>query len=141
MALEASTGREPCVIVASGGMCDSGRVVHHLRHHIDDPRGVIVLVSYQAPQSMGAKLLEHNPTVRFHGKKWNKWVSVVQMNGFSGHADHDDLLHLLRPLADSKRRVGLVHGEPDSAEALARGLRPMGFGGVRIPERGEVLEL
>ena len=141
MGLEASTGQEPCVIVASGGMCDSGRVVHHLRHHIDDPRGVLVLVSYQAPHSLGAKLLERNPTVRIHGKKWNKWIPVVQMNGFSGHADHDDLLHLLRPLADTNRRVCLVHGEPESSEALARGLRPLGFGGVQIPEKGQSITM
>ncbi len=141
VALEASTGREPCIIVASGGMCEGGRIVHHLRHHIDDPRSAIVLVSYQAPHSLGAKLLERHPTVRFHGRKWNKWVSVVPMNGFSGHADHADLLHLLRPLADATRRVCLVHGEPDSSEALARELRPLGFGGVRIPERGEAIAI
>ncbi len=141
VALEAGSGREPCVLVASGGMCDSGRIVHHLRDHIDDPRDVLMLVSYQAPHSLGAKLLERNPTVRFHGKKWNKWLSVVSMNGFSGHADHDDLLHLLRPLADANRRVCLVHGEPESAEALARDLRPLGFGDVRIPDKGETIAL
>jgi metallo-beta-lactamase family protein len=117
------------------------RVVHHLRHHIDDPRSAVVLVSYQAPHSLGAQLLERRPTVRFHGRKWNKWVSVVPMNGFSGHADHADLLHLLRPLADSRRRLCLVHGETDSSEALAREVRPLGFGGVGIPERGEPITL
>jgi metallo-beta-lactamase family protein len=141
VALEASTGREPCIIVASGGMCEGGRIIAHLRHHIDDPRGVIVLVSYQSPHSLGAKLLERSPTVRFHGKKWNKWIGVVPMNGFSGHADHADLLHLLKPLADAGRRVCLVHGEPEASEALARDLRPLGFGGVQIPERGEAITL
>ncbi len=141
IALEASTAREQCVLVASGGMCDSGRIIHHLRHHIDDPRHALVLVSYQSPHSLGAKLLERNPTVRFHGKKWNKWISVVQMNGFSGHADHNDLMHLLRPLASAKRRVCLVHGEPESSEALCADLRPLGFGEVRIPNRGEPIEI
>src|SRR4051794_6700672 len=59
----------PCVIVASGGMCDGGRIVKHLRRHVDDPRASLVLVSYQAPDSLGRKMLEHHPTVRFHGRK------------------------------------------------------------------------
>ena len=63
------------------------------------------------------------------------------MNGFSGHADHADLLHLLRPLADAGRRVCLVHGEQHAAEALASDLRPFGFGKVRVPEREESVAL
>ena len=89
---ELCTRREPCIIVASGGMCEAGRVVPHLRHHLDDPRCAVVLVSYQAPHSVGARLLEKRPTVRFHGRTWNKWAEVVELNGFSGHADHDDFL-------------------------------------------------
>src|SRR5207244_12602771 len=84
--------RDPCVIVASGGMCEGGRIVQHLRHHIDDPRSSVVLVSYQAPHSLGAQLLQRRPTVRFHGRTWNKWVEVVEVNGFSGHADRHDFL-------------------------------------------------
>jgi metallo-beta-lactamase family protein len=132
-----STQREPCVIVASGGMCEGGRIVHHLRHHIDDPRSSIVLVSYQAPHSVGAKLLEKRPTVRFHGRTWNKWIEVVEVNGFSGHADHNDFLALLGPAAGATRQVRLVHGEPEQAEALARALRRHGFPDVAVPERAE----
>jgi metallo-beta-lactamase family protein len=141
VALEASISPEPCIIVASGGMCEGGRVIHHLRYHVDDPRSVIVLVSYQAPHSLGARLLEKSPSVHFHGKKWNKWIEVASMNGFSGHADHEDLLHLLRPLANGRRRVCLVHGEQHAAEALAGALKPFGFGTVRIPERAEMMAM
>src|SRR5262249_38615232 len=63
---------EPYLVVASGGMCDGGRIMPYLRQLLDDPRTSIVLVSYQAPHSLGAKLLERRPTVRFHGRKWNK---------------------------------------------------------------------
>ena len=73
-------------------MCDGGRIMQHLRLHVDDPRSVLLLVSYQAPYSLGARLLESRPTVRFHGRTWNKWIEVVSMNGFSGHADHNDLV-------------------------------------------------
>ncbi len=131
----------PCVIVASGGMCEAGRVLGHLQQVIDDPRCSIVLVSYQAPQSLGNKLLERGPTVRFLGKVWNKWADVVDLNGFSGHADHDDFLSLLGPSAGRTRKVRLVHGEPEAAARLAEALRQRGFGEVAIPGRGETVSL
>jgi metallo-beta-lactamase family protein len=134
---EVSTQREPCILVASGGMCEGGRIMHHLRLHVDDPRASVVLVSYQAPTSLGAQLLELRPTVRFHGRTWNKWAEVVQMNGFSGHADHDDFLALLGPAASGTGQVCLVHGEPPQAEALAAGLRQAGFADVRVPHHAE----
>src|SRR5262245_57298513 len=138
---ERSLQKDPCVIVASGGMCDGGRIVHHLRHHLDDPRCSVVLVSYQAPHSVGARLLEKRPTVRFHGRSWNKWAEVVQMNGFSGHADQNDFVALLGGAAGATRRVRLVHGEPEQAEALAATLRRTGFADVEAPQRGETVSL
>src|SRR5262249_43558660 len=78
---ELSSRRGPCVIVASGGMCEGGRIVRHLRHNIDDPRCSIVLVSYQAPHTLGRRLLERGPKVRFHGRDWNKWADVVELSG------------------------------------------------------------
>lgn len=129
--------REPCVIVASGGMLDAGRALFHLQQNIDDPRCSIVLVSYQAPQSLGHRLLQRGPTVFFLGKTWNKWADVVSLSGFSGHADHQDFLRTLTPLAGRVGKVMLVHGELDRAEALAEGLRDHGFAAVGIPERAE----
>src|SRR5205814_8354156 len=130
---ELSARRGPCVLVASGGMVEGGRSLHHLKDVIDDPRCSVVLVSYQAPHSLGRRLLERGPAVRFHGHKWNKWADVVALPGFSGHADHDDFLALLRPLAGSGPRVRLVHGEEEQAEALAGALRAEGFADVAVP--------
>jgi metallo-beta-lactamase family protein len=134
---ELSTRREPCVIVASGGMCEAGRILRHLQENIDDPRASIVLVSYQAPQSLGRKLLERGPKVRFRGRDWNKWADVVDLKGFSGHADHNDFLNLLSPLAGKTRKVRLVHGDREAAEALSSALRETGFAEVEIPWRGD----
>jgi metallo-beta-lactamase family protein len=128
---------EPCVVVASGGMCEGGRIVGHLKQHIDDPRCTIALVSYQAPGTPGRSLLERGPTVRFHGRKWNKWAEVVDLNGFSSHADHADLMAQLGPLASKVGKVCLVHGEPDRAEAVRAGLLEQGFRDVLIPAEGE----
>jgi metallo-beta-lactamase family protein len=132
-----STHAEPCVIVASGGMCEGGRIIGHLRLHLDDPRTSIVLVSYQAPFSLGAQLLQMRPTVRFHGRNWNKWAEIVSINGFSGHADQDDFLALLGPALGETGKIRLVHGEPPQAEALAAGLRKFGFADVAVPHREE----
>jgi metallo-beta-lactamase family protein len=129
--------RGPCILVASGGMCDGGRIVKHLRRHVDDPRASLVLVSYQAPESLGRKMMEKNPRVRFHGRSWNKWLDVVELNGFSGHADHDDFLSYLGPLAGRVGKVRLVHGEPQASWALANALDQAGFADVDVPAREE----
>ncbi len=130
-------GGGPCVIVAAGGMCEGGRIVRHLKENIDDPRSSVVLVSYQAPGSLGARLKEPRPMVRIHGRNWNLWADVIDLHGFSGHADRNDFLDFLGPLVGRTRHVRLVHGEPEQAEALAEALRQQGFGDVAIPEPGE----
>ncbi len=135
-----STAEEPCILVASGGMCEGGRITQHLKHHIDDPRSTIVLVSYQAPNSLGAQLLSRVPAVRFHGQIWNKWIEVAEVKGFSGHAGQEDFEFLMRDAAQQDCRVRLVHGEPPQMLALENQLREMGFSDVRSPRRQEVVE-
>ena len=127
----------PCVIIASSGMCDAGRVQHHLKMLVDDPRCSIVLVSFQAPGTTGRRLLEPKPTVRFMGRDWNKWIEVVHLDGFSGHADREDFLAYLSPLAGRVGKVRLIHGEREQADALAQTLRSIGFGDVSVPAPGD----
>ncbi len=133
-----STQRDPCVIVASGGMCEGGRVMPHLKQHLDDPRSTVVLVSYQAPYSLGAQLMQKAPSVRFHGRTWPKWVDVEQVNGFSGHADQVDFQALLGAAVGRTGRVRLVHGEPEQSDALTRTLSKMGFPDVSAASPGEM---
>lgn len=140
-ARQKSTQGEQCIIVASGGMCEGGRIVQHLKYHIDDPRSTIVLVSYQAPDSIGAQLLSPGPTVRIHGKLWNKWIDVAEVRGFSGHADENDFEWLLQGAVAGTSRVRLVHGEPGSLLALEKQLRQMGFQDVRAPNPRETVAL
>jgi metallo-beta-lactamase family protein len=137
----ASERPQPCVVVASGGMCDGGRILHYLKRHLDDPRCTVVLISYQAPGTVGRQLIEPRPTVRFHGRKWNFWAEVVELNGFSGHADHDELLTALKPLSGRASRLCLVHGEPEAAQKLAEPLAQILNAEVCIPHRGEEMEV
>ena len=129
------------IIVASSGMCEAGRIVHHLKHHIDDPRSSVVLVSYQAYGTPGRNMLESGPTVRFLGKEWNKWAEIVHLDGFSGHADQEDFLAYLNPLVGKVKRVCLVHGETTRSEAMATALREVGFNDVLLPDAGMRLGL
>ncbi|MFN5291701.1 MAG: MBL fold metallo-hydrolase [Planctomycetia bacterium] len=137
----ASFSPDPCVIVASGGMCEGGRILQHLKNHLDDPRTSIVLVSFQAPGTLGDKLLEKSPNVYFHGKTWNKWAQIHELKGFSGHADMADFRTMLAPLAGSIKVVRLVHGEPDASKALAGELSGLGFDNVRPAKKNESIIL
>jgi metallo-beta-lactamase family protein len=126
----------PYVVIAASGMCEAGRIVHHLKHAVDDPRASVVLVSYQAAQTVGHRLLERGPTVQIGRQVFNKWCDVHYLNGFSGHADRGDFLDLLAPLAARAGKLRLVHGEPESAEALAESVRGVGLADVAVPGRG-----
>jgi metallo-beta-lactamase family protein len=128
---------DPYIVVAASGMCDAGRILHHLKRSVDDPRASVILVSYQAPHTVGHRLMEVGPTIQIGRRTFNKWADVHYLNGFSGHADQDDFMALLTPLANQAAKVRLVHGEPDSAAALAEALRGQGFPDVKIPGRGE----
>jgi metallo-beta-lactamase family protein len=127
----------PCVIVSASGMCEAGRILHHLKHNIADARNTVLIVGYQAEGTLGRRLVERRPEVRILGKNYPVKAEVVVLNGLSAHADHGALLRSLGPLAGTARQVRLVHGEPARAEALAEGLRAAGFADVAIPERGE----
>ena len=108
-------------------MCDAGRIHAPPQATVDDPRCTIILVSYQAQGTTGPQLLEKKPTVQFQGRDWNKWIEVVHLDGFSGHADRDDFL-APEPPAGKMGKIRLIHGESDQAEALA-GTPQVGFHG------------
>src|SRR5262249_26070930 len=108
----------PCVIISASGMCEAGRILPHLKHNIEDPRSMILIIGYQAEGTLGRRLVERQPEVRILGQTFTLKAEVVVLNGLSSHADHGGLLHSLGPLAGTAHRVRLVHGEPDRASAL-----------------------
>ena len=127
----------PCVIISASGMCEAGRILHHLKHNIEDPRNTILIVGYQAPDTLGRRLVDRRSEVRILGQTFAVKAEVVVLNGLSSHADHPCLVRSLEPLAGTARQVRLVHGEPERAEQLAAGLRAAGFADVAIPGRGD----
>jgi metallo-beta-lactamase family protein len=129
--------KEPCVIIAASGMCETGRILHHLKHNIENPANTILIIGYQAPETVGYRLVHKQPEIRIHDGIWKLRAEVVVMNGFSSHADQGDFIDFLGPLAGQVKQVRLVHGEVDQAQALAKSLTEKGFKEVVIPDRGE----
>src|SRR5262249_39588124 len=127
----------PCVILSASGMCEGGRILHHLKHHIEDPRSTIIIAGYQAEGTLGRRLVERRPEVRILGQTRQVKAEIVVLNGLSSHADHQDLLRALGPQKANSPKMRLVHGEPDRAAALADGLKGIGFTDVVVPDRGE----
>jgi metallo-beta-lactamase family protein len=132
---------EPCIVIAASGMCESGRILHHLKYNVENERNTILIIGFQAPGTLGRRLVEKKPTIRVLDVERQLRAEVVVMNGFSGHAGRDDLLAMLTPLADAKRKVRLVHGDPDQAAALLTTLKERGFAEVVYPARGESVEV
>ncbi|WP_441286154.1 MBL fold metallo-hydrolase RNA specificity domain-containing protein [Sorangium sp. KYC3313] len=134
---------EPSIVIAASGMCEAGRILHHLKAGIEDPKNTILIVGYQAQHTLGRRLVEGRSRVRIFGVERDRRAEVVVLNGFSAHADQGDLLRY----ADRCRergplgKIALVHGEPRAQEVLARMLRTRGHGEVVIPAPGDLLEI
>jgi metallo-beta-lactamase family protein len=126
-----------CVVIAPSGMCEFGRIVHHLARALDDARNVIAFVGYQGEHTLGRRIVEGVTPVRLLGRSVDVRASVVKMNGFSAHADARELSEALRPLAPTTARAFVVHGEPDQAEALASTMRGQGYRDVVVPAEGD----
>jgi len=113
----------PCVIISASGMCEGGRVVHHLKHTIEDEANVIVLVGFQAEHTLGRKLAEEWDTVPIFGVPTRRRAQVIRLNGFSAHADRNDLLSYVRAIRPHPKKVFVVHGEERQSLAFEMTLR------------------
>jgi metallo-beta-lactamase family protein len=124
----------PMVIIASSGMCEAGRIRHHLRHTVENPDNAIVIVSYQAEGTLGRKLAEGAERVEIMDKPYDLNAAVYVLDGFSGHADRNDLAWWYEQTGGGIERAFLVHGEPEAMDALAPVLQPYVKNPVEIPE-------
>uniref|UniRef100_A0A832HYR0 MBL fold metallo-hydrolase n=1 Tax=Eiseniibacteriota bacterium TaxID=2212470 RepID=A0A832HYR0_UNCEI len=126
--------REPCIIVAASGMCEGGRILHHLQHGLGNPRNTVLFVGYQGDGTLGRRLRDGAETVNIFGEPVRRAAEIAALDGFSAHADRDELQAWVGRLDPAPRRVFLVHGEPGPAEALAAALRAAGTPEVHVPE-------
>jgi metallo-beta-lactamase family protein len=133
--------REPSVVISSSGMCESGRILHHLKHSVEDARNTVVLVGYQAEYTLGRRIAEKQKMLRIFGRDYTRRCRVEVLDGFSAHADADDLARLLTPLAKGLKTAFVVHGEQPQWEAMQAMLRSAGCPDVRVPAPGDKVTL
>ena len=133
----------PGIIISASGMCEAGRILHHLKNNIEDPRNTVLIVGYQAQHTLGRRLVEQRARVRIFGVERERRAEVVVLNGFSAHADQKDLV----AYAEATRKRGpvrqlvLVHGDPKPQKVLADLMGTRGFGKIAIPAPGDRLAI
>ncbi len=134
--------REPAVIISASGMCEAGRILHHLKNNIEDARNTVLIVGWQAPDTLGRRLVEHQAVVKIFGEEYSLRARVETINGFSAHADRTELLDYARRLGPERLKGAfVVHGEEASSLALAEGLRDLGVARTVVPKAGEEFAL
>jgi metallo-beta-lactamase family protein len=141
MAVTASAG--PSVILSASGMCEGGRVLHHLKAMVSDPRNTLLFVGFQAQHTLGRRLVEKRPEVRVFGMTLSRRAEVLSLQGFSAHADQAGLIAFAEAARDRGplRRIVLVHGEPTAQEVLRDALIEREFAVVDVPAPGDRIRL
>ena len=134
-----TAANEPAVIISASGMCEAGRVLHHLKATIESDKNCVLIVGFQAQHTLGRRIVERRARVKIFGVERDLRAEVVVLNGFSAHADQNDLVEFA---VEAKahgplEHVALVHGEPGPQKVLAGLLREKGLGDVRAPAAGD----
>lgn len=131
----------PSIIISASGMAEFGRILHHLKNRIEDNRNTILITGWQAAHTLGRRLVEGAETVKIFGEEYRRRATVEVINGFSGHADRDELVNWVGAIKRKPRRVFLVHGEEDAALNLAGILRDTFEMQVDVPVHGQSYEV
>ncbi|HUU58904.1 MAG TPA: MBL fold metallo-hydrolase [Phycisphaerae bacterium] len=132
---------EPCVIISASGMCEAGRILHHLKNNIEDERNTVVIVGFQAQHTLGRRLVERRDEIRIFGRMYKLLARVKILNGFSAHADVDDFARLLGPIAPNLKAAFVVHGEDGQLQAMKELLSRAGCRRVEVPAPGDRFSL
>jgi metallo-beta-lactamase family protein len=133
---------EPAVIISASGMMEGGRILHHLRNRVSDSRNTILITGWQAPNTLGRRIVNRERTVRIFGENFAVKADVEVITGFSGHADRDELLAWAGAMQKKPEHTFVVHGEIKSAEALADKLQGgLGFTNITIPDMNQTFEI
>ena len=135
---------EPCIIISASGMCEGGRILHHLKNNIEKENTMILFAGYQAPHTLGRILLDRSKdVVKIYGEPYEVKAQVCKLQGSSGHADQKELLDWAEATASKGdlKKIALVHCELDAAKEFKTKLEGRGLGDVVIPDRGEEMEM
>ncbi|MBU0668282.1 MBL fold metallo-hydrolase [Patescibacteria group bacterium] len=130
----------PAIIISASGMCENGRILHHLKNNIEDPRNTIMVVGFMAQNTLGRKIVDGNEIVNIFGEPYHLRAEVCKMDAFSGHADRSDLLDYISRV-EGVKKIFLVHGEEDQAAKFKTYLEENGYKDVVQPARGDEIEI
>ncbi len=129
------------IVIAGSGMCTAGRIKHHLVNNISRPESTVMFVGYQAIGTLGRRIVDGDPEVRILGENYPVKARIVQIQGFSAHADRDELLHWLSSLPKPPRKLFVIHGEAESAQSFGRYVHEKTGWDVVVPEYREEVVL
>lgn len=131
----------PMIIISASGMAEAGRILHHLKNNIEDKNNTVLIVGWQAPNTLGRRLVDKEPKVRIFGEEYTLRADVVTINGLSAHAGKDFLLKYASVVKGRVKKIFLVHGEEEAAEALMSSLKYAGFEHVEYPAEKDWVEI
>ncbi len=132
--------KRPMIIISASGMCEAGRILHHLKNNIEDERNMVLIVGYMAKNTLGRRLVERYPRVKIFGVEYNLKAEVEVINAFSAHADKEDLINYVRKSNTSLKDIYIVHGDEDQSTSLHDSLLRRGYN-AHLPQTGEEAEL
>jgi metallo-beta-lactamase family protein len=135
---------DPCVIISASGMCEGGRVLHHLKNNIEKPNTIIMFAGYQAPDTLGRMILDQSrQEIKIYGEAYKPKAQIRKLEGCSGHGDQGEILRWALETASkgNLKRIALVHCELEPASEFRRLLHQNGIPDVIIPSRGETWQL
>jgi metallo-beta-lactamase family protein len=133
--------KDPMIVIAASGMAETGRILHHLKNNIGDPKNTILIVSWQAPDTLGRRLAEGQSPIRIFGEPYDVKAEVVTVGGLSAHAGQDLLVDYAGSIKDRVKKIFLVHGEQKPAEALQESLKAESLPEVYYPALHSAVDL
>ena len=131
----------PFMVMAASGMCEAGRILHHLKNGIEDPRNLVLITGYQAQNTLGSKLVAGAQEVNIYGEPMRVRAQVESIDSLSGHADQQELLDWMAPVAPTLKKVFLVHGELPAMTVLKGKIEERYKLEVVCPKRGDRFEI
>ena len=138
---ELNASEQSSIIISASGMCEVGRIKHHLKHHLWDPNSTILFVGYQAPGTLGRKIVDGEKKVKIFGEDIAVNARIEYIEGYSGHADQEWLMNFVYSFTNPPKHIFLVHGEPEGQVVLKQKLEESTQISITIPDFGETYEL
>jgi metallo-beta-lactamase family protein len=131
----------PVIIISASGMCEGGRILHHLKHSVEDERNTILIVGYQAEHTLGRRIVNRESQVKIYGDMYDLNAEVVSIQALSAHADRNEMMAYFEEMGPEVAKAFVVHGEYDQQQSFADKLQDTGAKAVQIPKRGQSFEI